>query len=177
MMTGQPMPRVPALPESEIQDDLRVAIQEAREERVLSATLPLKVWAHRPQVALPWLQTLRSFYRDSLLDDRLRELVRLKIASITRCSVCQTGRKSDRVSEQDIACLAHDSDHFSAPEQAALQFAEMFASDYLAIGDAQFEQLRHHFCDAAIVELTLFCALMLAGGRATLVLDAIEEQM
>lgn len=168
------MSRVQALPESQIRDDLRLAIKEAREERVLSATLPLKIWAHRPQIAFPWLQTLRSFYRDSFLDDRLRELVRLKIASITRCTVCQTGRKSAEVSELDIACLSSDSDHFSPREQAALQFAALFAGDYMSIDDQHFDLLRTYFTDAAIVELNLFCALMLAGGRASLVLGAFE---
>jgi len=168
------MPRVPALKDEQIRDDLRVAIEEAREARVLSSTLPLKIWAHRPQIAFPWLQTLRSFYRKSLLDDRLRELVRLKIASITRCSVCQIGRKSAEVSEVDIACLSSNNDHFSPREKAALQFAELFAGDYLSISDEHFEQLRAHFCDAAIVELNLFCALMMAGGRASLVLGAFE---
>ncbi len=170
------MPRIPPLPESLIDAELKSSIAEARAERVLSSTLPLEVWAHRPQTALPWLQAMRSFYRDSLLDDRLRELVRLKIASITRCQACQMARKSETVSELDIACLASDSDQFSPREQAALQFAELFAADHLAIGDQHFARLREHFSDPAIVELNLFCALMLAGGRATLVLDAFEDR-
>jgi alkylhydroperoxidase family enzyme len=169
------MPRIPPLPESQIEDDLLTAIHEAHDERVLSSILPLKIWSRRPRTAFHWLQTLRSFYRDSLLDDRLRELVRLRIASITRCTLCQIGRKSEDVSELDIACLSGDNEHFSPREQAALQFAELFAADYLAIGDQHFQRLRNYFCDAAIVELNLFCALMLAGGRASLVLDAFED--
>lgn len=169
------MPRIEPLPIGQIDPPLQLAINAARSSGVLSSTLPIQVWAHRPETALNWLETMNSFYSSSLLEPRLRELVRLKIASITRCKACQMARKSDQVSEEDIACLSSSSDQFSPAEQAALSFAELFAADYTSIDDHHFVSLAEFFSSAAIVELNMFCALMLAGGRMTYVLDAFEN--
>lgn len=169
------MPRVEPLPLAEIEPSLAAAIERSRASGVLSSTIPLQLWAHRPATASHWLDTLNSFYSGSLLDERLRELVRLKIASITQCEACQLARKSDTVDDQDIACLSSDSSHFAADIRAALAFAELFAADYTAIGDAEFLELKRHFSTAAIIELNMFCALMLAGGRMTYVLRGYED--
>ena len=53
--------------------------------------------------------------------------------------------------------------------------AELFASDYFAIDDAHFADLQRHFSTPQIVELNLFAALMLAGGRMTYVQRGYEE--
>lgn len=171
------MPRIEPLALEEIEPSLASAIERSRSSGVLSSTIPLQLWAHRPVTASHWLETLTSFYSESLLDERLRELVRLKIASITRCEACQLARKSDTVDEVDIACLANDSDNFPADIRAALAFAELFASDYTAIGDAEYAELKSHFSTDAIIELNMFCALMLAGGRLTYVLRGYEDEL
>jgi len=104
--------------------------------------------------------------------------VRLRIASITQCQACQLARKSDRVDAQDIEalnCLQTGSEHFTPAERAALTYAELFASDAHAIDEHHFAALAAHFSTAATVELQMFCALMLAGGRMTLVQQAYEE--
>ena len=170
------MPRLKPLALSEIAQPLASEIQDSHASGVLSSTLPLQLWAHRPETASHWLGALNSFYKDSLLDERLRELVRLKIASITQCDVCQLARKSDSVDEADIACMTSDSTRFSADIQAALKFAELFATDYPAIDEEVFSALKLHFSTAAIIELNMFCALMLAGGRMTYVLQGYDVE-
>jgi len=70
---------------------------------MLSTAVPVQVWAHRPAIALSWLRTLEEMHVNGLLDARLRELVRLKIAAITACRACQLARKTDTVSEDDVA--------------------------------------------------------------------------
>lgn len=164
------MSRIEPLPLDEIEPDLARAIKQSHASGVLSSTEPLQVWAHRPDTASHWLAALDSFYKDSLLDERLRELVRLKIASVTQCDTCQLARKSDTVSDDDIACMSIEHSAFAEDVKAALHFAELFASDHAAIGDAEFSALRAHFSEAAVIELNLFCGLMLAGGKVTFVL-------
>ena len=100
---------------------------------------------------------------------------RLKIASITNCRACQVARKSDAVSEEDIACLSWDDPRFTPAEQAALRYAELFAGDYFAIDEDVYAELERHFSTAEIVELNLFAALMLAGGRMTYVQRGYPE--
>ena len=169
---GSGTSRLPPVPLDRLPGELRAAIDRALASRLLSNSLPVQVWAHRPNAALAWLGLMESLHDDSLLDERLRELVRLKIASLTQCQACQLARKSDQVDELDIACIASDSEHFSPAERAALSFADLFASDYQSIGQAHFERLAVYFETAQIVELNLYCALMLAGGRMTYVQQA-----
>ncbi|MNR10463.1 Carboxymuconolactone decarboxylase family protein [compost metagenome] len=166
------MARLPLIPLDAMPAALQDAVERGQRSRMLSSTTPVQVWAHRPQVALAWLGLMESLHSDSLLDERLRELVRLKIASITTCKACQLARKSDAVTEQDIACMATDSEYFTPAERAALRYAELFASDYLAIDDTHFLRLGEFFSAAQVAELGLYCALMLAGGRMTLVQQA-----
>jgi hypothetical protein len=47
----------------------------------------------------------------------------------------------------------------------------------MAIGDAEFAELKRHFSTEAIIELNMFCALMLAGGRMTYVLRGYEDEL
>jgi alkylhydroperoxidase family enzyme len=166
------MARLPLVPLEALPADLNGAVERGIRSRLLSSTIPVQIWAQRPSLAQAWLGLLEQFQQDSLLSERLRELVRLKIASITTCQACQLARKSDEVSEADIACLSSDSAHFSAAEQAALAFAELFAGDYMAIGDEHYQRLAECFNTAQVVELNMYCALMLAGGRMTYVQQA-----
>lgn len=170
------MARVEPVPLARMPESLRAAVDRGQATRMLSSTLPVQVWAHRPKLAEAWLNTMAEIHERGVLDDRLRELVRLKIASITTCPVCQVARKSDDVSEEDVvACSDWSDSRFSPPEQAALRFAEAFAGDYFSLGDEVFDHLREHFGEEQIVELHMFCGLMLAGGRMTYVLKGYED--
>lgn len=169
------MPRLPLLPLAEFPGPLRDALARGRASGMLSTCVPVQIWAHRPQAAQAWLATLEALHEHSLLDARLRELVRLRIASITSCQACQLARKTDTVTDEDLSCLSTDHARFSASEQAALRYAALFAADPMAIDDAVFEALKQVFTVPEIVELNLYCALMLAGGRMTLVQQAYAE--
>lgn len=169
------MTRLPTVPLAGFPPTLAAAVERGRASRMLSSTVPVQIWAHRPEPAEAWLATLEAIHSRGLLPGRLRELVRLKIASITTCKACQLARKDDAVSEEDIACLASGDARFSPAEQAALRYAELFAADYMAIDDAVFDTLKRHFSIPDIVELNMFCALMLAGGRMTYVQQAYEK--
>ena len=77
--------------------------------------------------------------------------------------------------EEDIACLSYQNEHFTPSEQVALQYAELFAGDYMAIDNLLYETLYQHFTTPEVVELSMYCALMLAGGRMTYVQQAYED--
>jgi AhpD family alkylhydroperoxidase len=167
------MSRIPPIPLSELPQPVVRAIERGKATRMLSSTLPVQVWAHRPQAALAWLAVLEQLH-NGVLDSRTRELVRLKIAGITSCRACQLARKSDAVTEEDIACLNSDSARFDPKERAALRYAELFAADPLSVDDSVFAELGRWYSVPQIVELNMFCALMLAGGRMTYVQRAYE---
>jgi AhpD family alkylhydroperoxidase len=168
------MPRIFPLLLDVIPPELRAAIAKGRASRMLSSTVPVQIWAHRPRIALAWLSALEEMHLRSCLDERLRELVRLRIASITTCEACMVARKSDAVTEEDLACLSSDHERFTPAERTALRYSEWFAGDYLSIDESMFLALAEHFSTEQIVELNLYCALMLAGGRMTFVQRAYE---
>ena len=170
------MPRVVPLPLTALSPTLAAMIDKGRRNRMLSSTVPVQIWAHRPGVAAAWLSALEEMHVRSCLSERLRELVRLHIASITTCEACMVARKSDTVTEEDLACLSADHPRFTAAERAALRYAELFAGDYFAIDEALFATLAKHFTTEQIVELNLYSALMLAGGRMTYVQRGYPEE-
>jgi alkylhydroperoxidase family enzyme len=168
------MSRLPPLPVEALPVPLQDALARGRQNRMLSSTLPPRIWAHRPAVATAWLAALEEIHVRGCLDERLRELVRLRIAAITTCQPCMLARKTERVTEEDVACLSSEDSRFTLAERSALRFAELFAGDYLSIDDATYQDLALHFSVEQIVELNLYCALMLAGGRMTYVQRAYE---
>src|SRR5690606_26580451 len=113
------MPRIAPISIERLPSELAAAIARGQASGMLSSSVPVQVWAHRPAAALAWLALLETLHGSGVLDERLRELVRLKIASITNCQACQLARKADQVSEEDIACLARDDARFTLAEQAA----------------------------------------------------------
>jgi alkylhydroperoxidase family enzyme len=75
---------------------------------------------------------------------------------------------------------AHVADHrehpeYSGAERIAIEYAERFALDHLAIDEAFFERLHEHFDDADILDLTICIADFLAFGRLTEVLRLDQE--
>jgi len=170
------MARISPLPLNSLPEPLRSSVDRGSASRMISNTLPVQIWARRPAAANAWLSVMAEIHERGILPNRLRELVRLKIASITTCPVCQVARKSDEVSEADIvACSDWSDPRFTPPEQAALRFAELFAGDYFSLSDEVYDHLREHFSEDQIVELHLFSGLMLAGGRMTYVLKGYED--
>ncbi|WP_345425552.1 carboxymuconolactone decarboxylase family protein [Halioxenophilus aromaticivorans] len=168
------MPRLPIVPRGKLPSSLNDTIEQGLDTGVLSTAVPIQVWSHRPDVAQSWLETLLALNQSALLSARERELARLRVSAITQCQACQLARKSDQVTEEDIACLRADDERFTPREQLAIRFAETFAHDHTALDDEMYQSLGAQFSDPEIAELHLFCGLMLAGGRVTYALQAYE---
>jgi alkylhydroperoxidase family enzyme len=64
----------------------------------------------------------------------------------------------------------HGHPEYSPQEQVAIEYAERFALDHLAIDEAFWSRLREQFSDAEIVDLTICIGNWLAFGRLTQVL-------
>lgn len=77
------------------------------------------------------------------------------------------------LSEQDYAEVAEwrTSDRFSARERVAIEYADLFGQDHLAMDDEFWVRLRTHWADDEIMDLTVLLASFLGLGRMTQVLD------
>jgi alkylhydroperoxidase family enzyme len=127
------------------------------------------IFAHRPLHAQAVFGLMKACeYGDGTLDDRLIELVRLRIAFWNQCRSCMSLRyKPDAVSEKLVCSLEkpEEANDLTAREKAALRFADMMATDHLAIDDSVYGGLREHFDDPELVELGIVCAAYVGFGR------------
>ena len=64
---------------------------------------------------------------------------------------------------------------YSEAERCAIRYAELFCTDHLAIDDATMEELRSHFTDAEVLDLTICIGNFLAFGRLTQVLKLDQQ--
>lgn len=160
------MPRIAPVPWEDLDPQVRELIETGQACRAIrdDTTVP-RLWALRPELARAQLPIQTRYHDSNILDERLLELVRLRIASLNDCRACNTARKSDAVSEDDIACLSSDDERFSEPERLALRFAELFVIDHEGIDDDLVARLSVHFSAPEIVELGMYCGLMLGSGR------------
>jgi AhpD family alkylhydroperoxidase len=139
------------------------------------------ILAHRPRLASAFAEFGPVLAREAELPARLRELVRLRIAFHNQCRSCMSIRYSSGrdagVSEDLVCSLARPSESpdLSDAEKAALRFADLFATDHLAIDDEVFDALRRHFDDGEIVELAMVCAHYVASGRLMAVMRVTED--
>ncbi len=169
------MPRLTAIDNADLPPAFVDALERGLSTGVLSTTLPIRVWAHCPEAAAAWLQLLQVLQDTAQLSARERELARLKIASINQCQPCQLARKSDTVSEADIACLQGDVASFTERERLAVEFAEKLAVDHRELDDTFYIALQRCFTAAEIAELHMYCGVMLAGGKLTYALNAYPK--
>jgi AhpD family alkylhydroperoxidase len=142
------------------------AEQGAEVNRAVGAIL-----AHRPEAAAGLNQFAAARARTSTMGRRLTELVRLRIAFHNQCRSCMAVRYrtavDDGVSEELVCSLEQpmEAPDLSDAERAALRFADLFATDHLAIDDAVYDGLRGHFTEDQLVDLGLLCAYCVGIGR------------
>jgi alkylhydroperoxidase family enzyme len=142
----------------------------------------VKAWAHTPHVAKMFLPFYFAFERDgvgSLLPAQLRLMIlltthhthnaRYMLAHHTLLS------RAAGLDEQRLNALsradAADAPVFSPPERAAIAWAALVATNSAKRDEAVFDELKKHFNDAEIVEMTALCAI---ASNADLIYNALR---
>jgi alkylhydroperoxidase family enzyme len=108
------------------------------------------------------------------LEPRLKELIRLRIATLNGCVLCKTVRMAPEVvSESEAAVGVDDADaaEFTPRERAAIHFAEKMAVDHHNIGDDDVANMRRHFSDAEFLELAMMAGQYIGFGRVLAMLQ------
>jgi alkylhydroperoxidase family enzyme len=139
-----------------------------------------RLMAHRP----PLMDALGAFQlalrTERVLPDRLLELVRLRIAFWNQCRSCMAGRYQEGIDDgvtEGLVCSLErpqDAEDLTPAERAAIAYADLMATDHLAITDDTFEGLREHFTEPEIVELAINVAYGVGIGRFTATLHMVE---
>jgi alkylhydroperoxidase family enzyme len=133
-----------------------------------------------PQVAEA-LGALNAALRAGTVAPRLLELVRLRIAFHNQCRSCMSVRYQSAVDDgltEDAVCSLErpaEAPDLSDAERAALKFADLFATNHLAIDEAVYDELSQHFSEDELVELGMHCAVALGVGRLTATWDVTSD--
>jgi alkylhydroperoxidase family enzyme len=112
----------------------------------------------------------------AVIDPRILELSRLRIATILGCDGERAVRFSDAldagVTEDDVAALPAwpSSARFSPAERAAIAYAEQYVFDPHELTDDHFAALHEHLDEPAIATLSLAVAMFDALARFRLAL-------
>ena len=122
----------------------------------------------------PWHTSSGEAADSARLSPRIKELVRLRIATLNGCKTCKAARLApDYIPEdQAVAIDGYEgSKDYTAGEKAAIRFAEMLALQHEQIDDAEMVALREHFDDAQILELAMMAGQYIGFGRMLAVLQ------
>ena len=170
------MPVIAPLDLAAIDPESRERIDAGLATGMYSTTLPLQIMAHAPAALRSMDEGYRAMFRRSLLDDRLRELLRVRSAQLNGCGPCSASRKEESVSAEDVLCLADpEAASYSPRERMALQFLTTMSQDHHAITPDVYRELASHFSVAEIVELGWTCAQTIGGHRFIHTLDVLGE--
>lgn len=173
------MPRIAELPIEDWNPELRTMVDPDS-----VSPLQLKgaaILARAPHMALANFAFMGQAMKGRMLPPRLLELVRLRIAFHNQCRSCMAMRYRSAVEDgltEDLVCSLEEpgeAPDLSEREKAALDYADLFSNDHLAIDDDTIGRLRKHFSESEIVELGLFTGYYLGIGRFLASLDIVEE--
>ena len=127
------------------------------------------------------LGALTAALKSGTLPPRLLELVRLRIAFHNQCRSCMSVRYQSALDDgltEDAVCSLErpaEAPDLSDAERAALKFADLFATNHLAIDESSYDELRRYLTEDELVELGMHCAVSLGVGRLTATWDVTDD--
>ena len=137
--------------------------------------------AHRPEIAAALGSITDAINHQGTVSRRLVELIRLRIAFHNQCRSCMAIRYDEAVQDgvtETLVCSLErpaEADGLTDAERAALRFADLFATNHLAIDDAVYDDLRRYFTEGELVEIGLNCAIDVGVGRLTATWDVTDD--
>jgi 4-carboxymuconolactone decarboxylase len=119
---------------------------------------------HSPGIASAWFDFNNAVRFQAGLDDRLRELVIMRVAALTGCNYVFDVHKAQYakpagVNPDEVEALRGGGKPalFSGRESALLAYADAMTRD-VEVPDSVFEGMRAHFSDRETVEVTVLIA-------------------
>jgi AhpD family alkylhydroperoxidase len=137
----------------------------------VDAPLRQRIYAQAPEIAGPYLEFMTAMRQRTVLPNRLVELVRLRVSFHNQCRSCMAMRYSDGYGDgltEGMVCSLErpqEASDLTPAEKAAIAFADLMATDHLAISDGTFEDLREHFDEREIMDLCFQVAAFVGFGR------------
>ena len=175
------MTRIKSLPLDQWDPELRGQLQADMAGMSETQRKILGVYAQAPKLAKAFFGFEPEFWGAFTLRRRLLEMMRLRIAFHNQCRSCMAMRFEPAVQDgltEDLVCSLeqpYEAPDLTDAEKAALDFADRFATNHLAIDDTYMEGLRQHYTEQEIVEISMLCAFCTGFGRFAAVYAAVED--
>lgn len=171
------MSRIPLAEPETLPPFLKQMHDDAREDD-WSTRNCARAFADHPELMERYLNFYYPFHSNdgvgAKLEPRLKELVRLRIATLNGCKACKAARLvPENVSEHEAAIGVDqpEEEPFTARERAAIEFAEAMAVSHHDIDDEVIRSLKDHFSDAELLELMMMAGQYIGFGRMLAVLQ------
>jgi alkylhydroperoxidase family enzyme len=174
--TGRAMARVPLIDENAHPElaDLVARFRAGRRGNLINV---YRLLLNSPALAESWFNHSNAVRWKTTLDGRLREIVIIRVAHLTRSPYVLRQHvpalaAADGVSLEECNALAdwRASAFFATRERAALAYADAMTRE-IVVADDIFAEVARHFDTRAIVELTVLVASYNMNAR---VLQALE---
>lgn len=156
--------RIEGVPDSTRNPFVRYAYRQSR-SRGGEVMDPLRVFAHNPTLMTGYGIFELAGERSRRVPERIKHLAVLRAAMICGCEWCldygSAISAAANVPEEDLRALPayRGSDRFDPVEILVLDYASAISATPTEVGDELFAQLREHFDEAQLVELTSAIAL------------------
>jgi AhpD family alkylhydroperoxidase len=130
---------------------------------------------------------MQDFYKKvfygAKLPTRLVELVRLRLANIHGCAMCnradKVGAKAAGVTDAEIEALpAYETGPFSDAEKAALALADVMVltNPTGMVSPELYARAKQHFTDGEMVELGMIMAVLCGMAKFIFAYDLVEKE-
>jgi 4-carboxymuconolactone decarboxylase len=150
-----------SLIEPEQHPELEPVLAKIRSGRRGTIINVYKLLLHSPAIAEIWLNLINAVRWKVDLDGRLREIVIIRIGYLNRCSYVVNQHvplhsAPEGLTQAECDALAdwRETPMFGARDRAALAFTDASTRE-VEVPEATFEELRRHFNERQIVELTV----------------------
>jgi AhpD family alkylhydroperoxidase len=121
---------------------------------------PVAVYAHAPSLLMGYGMYEQATAKQHRVEERLKALAECKAAAVVNCEFCvdiasHIARGSGLTDEQLLALPRYrESECFDERERLVLDYATAISRTPARVEDELFEQLRRHFDERQLVELT-----------------------
>lgn len=141
------------------------------------------ILAHSPDLAAAFHRLYGTMWTDGIVDQALKETVRMRNARVTDCAFCKQvrfdGARSAGLTEDQVEMI---DDGFAAStlsprQKVALRFTDAFLNDPGSIGPDLRADLAAEFSEPEMVEIALALSLFRAMAKVLISLGTEPEQM
>lgn len=137
------------------------------------------VMAWRPELMQAFYTFYATLWTEGVLDMRVKDLARMKIARTVGCRLCQNTRfkvaegytvEDDYLEIDDVA-----NSSYTDAEKAALSYVEQFCFSASHVTDEMVSELRRHFSEPEIIELSMLAATIGGFGSINVALNVAPD--